>query len=202
MPASGDVTLLLQQIRSGNPEAEGQLLALVYRELKTLASACLRRERANHTLQATALVNEAYLKLLGRRDREWQNRSHFMAVAGHAMRAVLVDYARNRKAHKRMEGGRRVDLDDANIAIDMDTAAELLDLDLALNRLAEWSPRLAQVVECRFFAGMTDAETAKALGLAVRTIQRDWKMARAWLYSELEDMRVSQPAAASAAGGP
>jgi RNA polymerase sigma factor (TIGR02999 family) len=181
---SGSVTALLQQFRAGDPGAERQLVQTVYLELRRLAAYYLKAERSDHTLQPTALVNEAYLRLVGQRDKDWTNRSHFMAVAAATMRRVLVDYARSKKAEKRNHGARADSLDGA-IVISEDDPAIVLDVDAALKRLAELDERQARVVELRYFAGLSIEETAEVLGIASRTVKREWALARAWLHGEL-----------------
>jgi RNA polymerase sigma-70 factor, ECF subfamily len=181
---SGEITRLLQDLREGRPHAKEELAACVYGELHRIASRQMRHERADHTLQPTALVNEAYLHLVQQADRNWENRSHFFAVASQIMRRILVDHARKRGAAKRADGLRRVDLDDSRLF----TAApdeELLALDEALERLAALNQRHCQVVELRFFGGLTEEEIAAHMGLSSRTVKRYWTVARAWLYDEL-----------------
>ena len=178
-----DVAELLADLRAGRREALDELLPLVYPELRRAA----RRElglRPNDTLSATALVNEMYLKLAGAAHAAWRDRAHFLAVAAIAMRHILVDRARRRIARKRGGPGGVVTLEDDAVAVQGD-AESLLELHDALERLAVLDPRLAQVVECRFFGGMTDQETAEALHVTERTVRRDWVKARALLYHAL-----------------
>ena len=184
MDRPGDVTLLLRQVKAGDSAAESRLLELVYPQLRKIARQYLRRERTGHTLQPTALVNEAYMQLVGQMDKDWQNRSHFYAVAAQSMRRILVDYARQRKAAKRDGNRQRVELTDA-LAIPGERLDEILAIDEALKRLAEFDPRRAKVVEMRFFGGMTEDEAAEVLGVAPRTVKRDWNAAKAWLHGEL-----------------
>lgn len=184
MGQAEDITGLLGELRAGKKEAESRLVAAVYPELRRIAGRYLRGERPGHTLQATALVNEAYLQLVGQMDKDWQNRSHFFAVAAQLMRRILVDYARQRKAVKREGGRHRVELTDA-LAISEDRLDEVLLIDAALTRLAEWDPRQCRVVELRFFSGLTEDEVADVLGIAPRTVKRDWNVAKAWLHGEL-----------------
>jgi len=179
----GDVTRLLQAMRSGDEKAEAELMRLIHPELRKLAARCLRAERPDHTLQATELVNEVYLRLLGH-TRDLQNRAHFRAVAAHAMRNILVDHARARHARKRGGDMVRIDLDAAGLGVSA-TDERVLALDEALSRLSQWDPRQARVVQLRFFGGMTDEEIAEVLGMSTRTVKRDWRQARAWLYSEI-----------------
>jgi RNA polymerase sigma-70 factor (ECF subfamily) len=184
MGQAEDITGLLGELRAGKKEAESQLVAAVYPELRRIAGRYLRGERPGHTLQATALVNEAYLQLVGQMDKDWQNRSHFFAVAAQLMRRILVDYARQRKAVKREGGRHRVEFTDA-LAISEDRLDEVLLIDAALTKLAEWDPRQCRVVELRFFSGLTEDEVAEVLGIAPRTVKRDWNVAKAWLHGEL-----------------
>lgn len=181
---AGDITELLAAAAAGSSEAATRVVPLVYGELRRLARAYMRRERPGHTLQSTALVHEAYLKLLGQRDQTFQNRSHFFGVAAHLMRQILVDHARASLAAKRGRGATHVDLDQ----VPQLTAAPqpfLLGLDQALGRLAGRSRRQCQVVELRFFAGLSEEEAAETLGVSVRTVKRDWNVAKAWLYLEM-----------------
>lgn len=184
MTESIEITRLLNLARQGDRSAEQRLLDALYTELRRIASACLRSERKGHTLQATALVHEAYLRLASQRDKEWKNRTHFLAVAAQAMRRVLVDCARARYAKKRGGDMYRVEFD-ANLVVTENWAAELLDIDVALSRLAELDERQAKVVEMRFFAGLTEPEIAQLLGISERTVKREWEFARAWLEGEL-----------------
>jgi RNA polymerase sigma factor (TIGR02999 family) len=184
MENQGEITRLLGELRNGDSEAESRLVEAVYPELRKIASRHLRRERAGHTLQATALVNEAYLQLVGQQDKEFQNRSHFFAVAAQLMRRILVDYARQKKAQKRDGGLQRVELTDV-FAIGDEKLEEVLAIDEALTRLAGWDPRQSKVVELRFFGGLTEEEVADVLSVSLRTVKRDWNVARAWLHGEL-----------------
>lgn len=185
---SGEVTRLLRIARDGDANALEQVYELVYMELRRIAAARLRAERDGHTLQPTALVNEAYMKLAASPGAGIQDRSHFLSVAARAMRQVLVDHARRRDAAKRGAGvapatltGRRLASPDQS-RLESD---ELLALDAALDRLDAMDSRLRQVVELRFFGGLTDTEVGEVLGVTRRTVQRDWTRARAWLYGEL-----------------
>lgn len=182
---SPEITELLIRLEGGDdPRVVDQLFPLVYDELRRIARAQMRRERPDHTLRATALVNEAYLKLVDQTRVAWQNRAHFFAIAARAMRRILVDYARTRSREKRGGGWERVTLEgvesDAGSELD-----ELLELDEALTRLGEVDPRQAQVVEMRFFAGVSMEEIAKVLNVSAATVDRDWRSARAWLSVEL-----------------
>lgn len=184
MQPPGEVTRLLRDARAGDRSAFDELYSLIYDELRRIAHAALRKGHSP-TLQTTALVNEAYLKLLGHTDAGWENRAHFYAIVARAMRQILIDLARRRASLKR--GGNRIHTalsgNDAGADVDLD---ELLALDEALGRLDE---RQRQVVEYRFFGGMAESEIAEVLGVTARTVRRDWVTARAWLYSELYDDR-------------
>jgi RNA polymerase sigma factor (TIGR02999 family) len=182
--AAHDITGLLREIDRGGREAVDQLFPLLYQELKGIARRQRRRERPEHTLNTTALVHEAYEKLLGLDRMTWQNRAHFLAVAAQAMRRVLVDYAVATKAQKRGGQRQRVSLDDAMLQADR-PVEQLIAVDVQLTRLEELNPRLARVVECRFFSGMSIEETAQALSSSPATVKRDWQLARAWLHREL-----------------
>jgi RNA polymerase sigma-70 factor, ECF subfamily len=181
---SGEVTRMLEQLRGGDPGAADRLLPLIYHELRQAAGRALRREQPGHTLQATELAHEAYLRLAGAAAGPWESRSHFLAVAARAMRQVLVDHARRRNAAKRGGGWERITLGSAAAASEV-SPDELLALDDALERLGALEPRLRSVVEVRYFGGLTERETAEALGVTERTVQRDWARARAWLHKEL-----------------
>ena len=190
MPApGGEVTLLLGQLREGKQEAANQLIPLIYGELRRMAGAYMKQERAGHTLQATALVHEAYMRLVGEQQGPWQNRAHFFAIAAHTMRQVLLDHARRRRADKR--GGtraRKVEFD-ANLLISEDKLEDVIALDEALERLARIDPRQSRLVELRFFAGLGVEEVAEVMGLSTVTIKREWRSARAWLYQDLATAR-------------
>jgi RNA polymerase sigma factor (TIGR02999 family) len=179
-----DITRLLRAWSEGDEEALEKLTPLVYRELYRLAARYMGQERQGHTLQATALVNEAYLRLIDWKNVQWQNRAHFVAVSAQLMRRVLVDYARSRRYAKRGGGVRPLALEDAQAAGD-DRLTVLLEVDLALERLAALDPRLAQVVELRYFGGLTNEETAEALEVSPITVIRSWTFAKAWLLREL-----------------
>lgn len=186
MQNAPDVRHLLGELARGNRDVETTLMPLVYDELRRIARALMRGEAHRETLQTTALVHEAYLRLTGGRAVEWEGRTHFLAVAAKAMRRILVDHARARNAEKRGAGAIVVSTDDLPLR-DPQTLepGALLALDAALERLAALDPRQSQIVEMRFFAGMTVEETAHALGISPRTVKREWQMARAWLYGEL-----------------
>ena len=182
MDVQADITRLLGELREGRKASLDHVLPLVYDELHRIAHR--RRGDFGATLRTTELVHEAYLKLVGHGGGEWRDRAHFLAVASIAMRQILVDRARERRADKRGGDRRQVSLDDALLVVE-DQAEELLELDAALRRLNELDPRLARVVECRFFGGMTEEETGEALGLSARTVRRDWVKARGLLYADL-----------------
>jgi RNA polymerase sigma factor (TIGR02999 family) len=180
----GEVTALLHELRAGTKTAEDRLLTIIYPELRKIARSYLRRERVGHSLQPTVLVNEAYMQLAAQQDKEWQNRRHFYSVAAQLMRRFLVDYARQRNAVKRTTVRQQVELTD-EIPMSDERLDEIVDLDDALRRLAEFDPRGCRVVVMRFFGGMTEDEIADVLQVATRTVKRDWNAAKAWLYGEL-----------------
>jgi RNA polymerase sigma factor (TIGR02999 family) len=179
-----DVTLALRKVAEGDHRALDRVLPLVYDQLRAIAGRALRGERAGHTLSPTALVHEAYLKLVQLERVSFQDRAHFFAACAGEMRRVLIDHARRRDAGKRGAGAEHVPLENA-VAAAEDRPAELIALDEALSRLAALNERQARVVECRFFAGMDVPETAAALGISAATVKRDWTVARAWLNREL-----------------
>ena len=183
----GAITRLLERMGAGDAEAFEALVPLVYDELRQIAHAHLRRLRPGRTLDTTSLVNEAYLKLAGGRGVGYANRSHFFAVASSSMRQILVDHARYLSREKRGGAQPTLQLDDESAALLVHDADQFLDLDRALDRLAERSPRQVRIIECRYFAGLTADETAEALGIGRRTVYRDWLQAKAWLRSELEE---------------
>jgi len=182
-----DVTRILSAIEQGDPQAAEQLLPLVYDELRKLAGQKLAQEKPGQTLQATALVHEAYLRLVGAQDPGWNGRNHFLAAAAEAMRRILIDKARRKRAEKRGGELRRVDLDDLDPPADPGRApaADLLALDEALTRFAAEDPVKAELVKLRYFAGLSVEEAAGALGISRPTAARHWDYARSWLYSEL-----------------
>lgn len=171
---------------AGGGVADDRLFGVVYGELRRIARRQLAREGEGHTLETTALVHEAYLRLIDQSRAQFADRAHFFAVAAQMMRRVLIDHARRIRAAKRGGEWRRVDLDRAEIPVE-ERAGTLLQLDEALSRLAAVNPRLSQVVECRYFGGMTEEETAAALGVTDRTVRRDWVKAKGWLYAEMTD---------------
>jgi RNA polymerase sigma-70 factor (ECF subfamily) len=182
---TGEISTLLAGARAGDTACESRLFEAVYSELRGMAATFLRSERSDHTLQPTALVNEAYLRLLGSADAGWENRAHFFKMASTVMRHILVDHARARRAHKRDGRLVRVTLNAEPPAFSSTDLDRVLAVDDALQRLAEWDARQAKVVELRYFAGFDVAETADILGVSEKTVKRDWSMARAWLQSEL-----------------
>ena len=181
---TGEVTRLLIDLRSGRDEARPQLLVLLYDELRRIARNHLRRERPGHTLQPTALVNEAYIRLVEQEQQNWENRSHFFGICAQVMRQILVDHARKRLADKRGGRGRALTFDESGMP-GTQRPENLVALDEALSRLAAFDLRQSQVVELRFFGGWKEDEIGHMLGTSVRTIKRDWNFARAWLYNEL-----------------
>jgi RNA polymerase sigma factor (TIGR02999 family) len=187
-PHEGTVSQLLQAWGQGDLQAREDLVPLVYQQLRKQAAAYLRRERQDHTLQPTALVNEAYIRLLGQQRVSWLNRAQFFGVAAQIMRRILVDHARERQAAKR-PGGIRVTLDDG-IGTVQPRDCELLMLDDALKELAELDERQAHIVELKYFGGLSEEEVAAALSLSRTTITREWQSARAWLYRRMTQERV------------
>ena len=183
MPEPQEITQLLTSARQGNREAFDEVFSRVYQELRRLAEAQIRRVGVEHTLGTTAIVNEAYIKLLKSPSLSWEDRGHFYAVAATAMRHILLNHARHHVAKKRV-GGRPAQLGDHDSPVEA-TAVELVEIDQALTRLAALDERLARVVELRFYAGLSVVETAEVLGVTDRTIKRDWQAARAFLYREL-----------------
>ena len=181
-----DVTRLLVDLQRGADGAADQLVPLVYGELHKLAVHYMRAERGDHTLQPTALVHEAYMRLVDQRNASWQNRSHFFGIAAQAMRRILVDHARRKRAGKR-EGGDRVTLDES-VAEAPQRSVDLIALDDALNKLAALDPRQARVVELRFFGGLDIEQTAESLGISPATVKRYWTFARAFLQREMDGM--------------
>ena len=181
-----DVTQVLSEMAGGDPEAIDRLLPVVYENLRDLARREMRRERQDHTLSATAMVHEAYLRLVQLDNVSWEGRAHFFGAAAVAMRRILISYARSRNAQKRGSGADHVPLHDVVVAA-RERPADILALDEALDRLKELDARQASVVECRFFAGMNIDETAAALGISNATVRRDWALARAWLNRELSE---------------
>lgn len=184
------VTLVLHELRAGNAAAKNELVQLVYHELRKLAGAQLRRERSNHTLQATALVHETYLRLMTRDRVDYQDRAHFFGAAAHVMRNILVDHARTVGARKRGGGLAPVELTELFPAVEQ-RADEILAVDAALTKLEKLSSRQRTIVEMRFYAGFTEEEIAEMLHISVRTVKREWATAKAWLTSEMRCSRTS-----------
>ncbi len=183
-PPPKDVTQLLEDWSHGDQAALDRLMPLVHHELQRLAHRHLGHERAGHTLQTTALVNEAYLKLVEQRQVHWQSRTHFFAIAAQLMRRILIDYARKRGYAKRGGGAQHVALDEVAV-LSPERASDLIDLDEALDKLAALDPQQCRVVELRFFGGLTVEETAEALGLSVDKVKSEWSTAKAWLYKKM-----------------
>ncbi len=181
---SGDLTRLLLDWQSEDRSVREELMARVYEDLHRRAAQCLRRERRGHTLQPTALVNEAYLRLIDQKRAGWRNRAQFFGVAAQAMRRILVDHARRRCAGKRGGGVSVLPLDEADGSL-YQSDSDLVALDDALEALAEFAPRPSRVVELRFFGGLTIDETAEALGISPATVKTDWRQAKAWLYHQV-----------------
>ncbi len=179
-----EVTQLLQEWCVGRQDALEELLPAIYGELRQLAASYLRRERRDHTLQATALVHEAFVKLVDQREVRWQNRAHFFGIAAQVMRRILVDHARAHAASKRGSGERPLSLDEA-LVVAPASDIDFLALDEALTRLAALDPQQSKVVELRFFGGLTIDETAEVLHISPATVGREWTLAKAWLYAEL-----------------
>jgi len=183
-PSPKDITKLLIDWRNGDKEALDRLMPLVYEQLRRMANTYMRNERKGHTLQTSALVNEAYLRLVDHENIDWQNRAHFFGVAAQAMRRILVDHARSRSYLKRGGAAKQVSLDEAATLAE-DRAGELIALDEALKELAKMDPRKSSVVELRYFGGLSLEETAEALEISIPTVTRDWNTAKAWLLREM-----------------
>ena len=179
-----NVTVLLKQLSEGHQDVFSELVPLLYDELRRLASYYLRRERGNHTLQPTALVHEAYLRLVDQKEVQWKNRSHFFGIAAQQMRRILVDYARSHQAAKRGGAAAKVSLDDAMI-VSKENPGQVLVVDETLTRLAAFDPQQAKIVELRVFGGLTIEEVAEVLGISSATVKREWTVARAWLTREI-----------------
>jgi RNA polymerase sigma factor (TIGR02999 family) len=183
-PGRKDVTALLSELNAGKEGAEEALLPLIYNELHALAHCLMGQERVGHTLQTTALVHEAYLRLCGAQPENWESKSHYMRVAARAMRRVLIDCARRKDAQKRGRRPHQTTLQ-PEMTIQVEDALDLLALDQALDHLSDLHPRMGQVVELRYFCGLTLEETSEVLGISLRTAKSDWSMARAWLKDEM-----------------
>jgi RNA polymerase sigma factor (TIGR02999 family) len=180
----GEVTRLLEEWTKGDRDALNRLMPLVYGELRRMSSFYLRGERENHTLQSAALVHEAYLRLVGRQNVHWRNRAHFLGVAAQVIRSILVDHARARSAAKRGAGAVTLAVNELS-AVTTQPEVDVIELDSALNALARLDPQQSRIVELRFFAGLTNEETAEVLGVSPSTVKRDWTHARAWIYRAL-----------------
>jgi RNA polymerase sigma factor (TIGR02999 family) len=191
-PRSQEITVLLGRTREGSTSARAELVALLYPELRRIAERYMGRERRGHTLQTTALVNEAFVRLVEGEERGWQNRAHFYATAATAMRRILVDYARQSACMKRGGNQQRIDLDQVAIGTE-NNPDNILALDSALERLRQLDARQEQVVELRFFGGLSVGEIAEVLGISERTVKRDWSMARAWLHAEIAAEHPNEP---------
>jgi RNA polymerase sigma factor (TIGR02999 family) len=183
-----DVTQLLLEWSNGDQSALDKLVPVVDRELRRLAHHYMSRERAGHTLQTTALVNEAFVRLVNRKSVQWQNRAHFFGIAAQLMRTILVDHARSHACAKRGGGAGKLELDEA-LAVSQQKAAEVIALDDALNELALIDPQQSRIVELRFFGGLTVEEAAEVLHVSPATIKREWSSAKAWLYRELQPQK-------------
>ena len=185
MTEPSEVTILLNRISDGDGEAPEQLLPLVYGELRKLAQSYMQNERSDHTLQATALVHEAFIRLVDWEKVSWQNWAHFFAVAASVMRKILVDYAREKRAQKR-DFGQKLELSEA-ISFSPQKEVDLIDLDEALEDLAKFDEQQSKIVELRFFGGLTLEETAHALGISAATVSREWTVAKAWLFQRISN---------------
>jgi RNA polymerase sigma-70 factor, ECF subfamily len=181
----GEVTILLAKLTKGNQEAASKLIPRVYSEMRRLAGAYMRRERGDHTLQPTALVNEAYLKLVEQRSVDWRSRSHFFGIAAQVMRRILVDHAGGHMRDKRGGGQKPVPIDEA-LVFAPERSEEFLKLNEALERLTKLDERQGKIVELRFFGGLTVEQTADLMGISAKTVKRDWSMAKAWLHGEMK----------------
>lgn len=185
MHRQAEFTRMLKDAGEGDGATSDRLLPLVYDELRRLAESHLRHERPDHTLQATALVHEAYLRMVDQREVEWRGRAHFFALAAQAIRRVLIDHARRHRSAKRGADRRKFSLDEALTVSNEETPTDLVALDEALHRFAERQPDRARVVELRFFGGLTIEDTARTMGVTTRTVERHWQYARAWLYRDI-----------------
>jgi RNA polymerase sigma factor (TIGR02999 family) len=192
VPSKADVSELLSALASGSPTAAEKLMPLVYSELKRVARAYMRRERPGHTLQTTALVHEAYLRLIRQENVRWHGRSHFFGIAAQLMRRILIDHARGHLREKRGGAVVALHLDEA-LVFSPEHSQELVRLDEALDRLAKLDPRQSRIVELRFFGGLSVEETAEYLGISPKTVKRDWAVAKAWLHAEVRSANGPQP---------
>jgi RNA polymerase sigma factor (TIGR02999 family) len=192
-PSPADVTSLLNRLAAGDEEAGSQLVPLVYEELRHIAARRLRHERPDHTLQATALVHEAYMKLAAQRDAKWQNRAQFFGVASQVMRRILVDYARRQQRTRRGGKQQKVSLDDV-LLVSPDRAEEVLAVHESLSRLEHLDARQARIVELRYFGGLTVEETAEVVDISTKTVTRELNVAKAWLYGDLKELHADDAA--------
>jgi RNA polymerase sigma-70 factor (ECF subfamily) len=188
-----EVTLLLNKLAEGDQEAAAKLVPLVYDELRRIAASRLRHERPNHTLQATALVHEAYMKLAVQRNAKWQNRAQFFGVASEVMRRILVDYARGQQRIRRGGKEQRVSIDDV-LLVSQDRSTELLAVHESLSKLEQLDPRQGRIVELRYFGGLTIEEIAEVIGVATKTVTRELNVAKAWLYGDLKESNADNSA--------
>jgi len=179
------ITQMLIELTDGNQEVVNQILPHIYDELKRLASSYLRRERPDHTLQPTALVHEAYMKLIDQKRVQWQNRAHFFGIAAQVMRRILMDHARKHQADKRGGDAEKLPIEEVILVVSHEKSAELIALDDALKELAKMDEQKARIVELRYFGGLSIEETAEVMGVSVPTINRQWRVAKAWLYSQI-----------------
>jgi RNA polymerase sigma factor (TIGR02999 family) len=189
-PSLPEVTQLLVAWGNGDQVARDQLMSVVYHELHRLAHHYMKRESPGHTLQTSALVNEAFMRLIDQKDVRWQNRAHFFGIAAQMMRRILVDYARTRNYAKRGGGARQISLDEG-LTVSLERSAEVVQVHEALEQLAKFDPRKSQIVELRFFGGLSIEETARVLGVSQGTVMRDWTLAKAWLRKEIVSERLA-----------
>jgi len=193
-PELGEITQLLANMKLGNADAEARLISLLYRDLRRVAGSHMRNERADHSLQPTALVHEAYLRLRKVHSIDWQSRSHFLAVAAHTMRQILVDHARAKHAGKRGLEWNQVSIEVGELSAAPESIVNIVELDEALGRLETFDQRQAKVVEMRFLGGLSEDEIGAQLGISERTVKREWRIAKAWLYHELSQTTRSPSA--------
>jgi RNA polymerase sigma-70 factor, ECF subfamily len=186
-----ELTQMLIQLSEGKSQVVDEILPLIYDELRSLASNYLRRERSDHTLQPTALVHEAYIKLIDQTQVKWQNRAHFFGIAANIMRRILVDHARKHGANKRGGDAEKMPLEEEILIVSEGKSAELLALDEALENLAKVDPQKSKIVELRYFGGLSVEETAEVLGISEITVKRHWRMAKAWLYGQLSSENMN-----------
>ncbi len=190
--SSQQLTQMLIQLSEGNAQMVDDILPLIYDELRRLAGNYLRRERSDHTLQPTALVHEAYIKLIDQTQVKWQNRAHFFGIAANIMRRILVDYARQHRADKRGGAAEKLPLEEEILIVSEGKSAELLALDEALENLAKIDEQKSKIVELRYFGGLSVEETAEVLGVSEVTVKRHWRMAKAWLYGQLSQENTNE----------